>query len=284
MAQIDTPDLDQQLAQATADLATAAANRRLAETTERRWIGLLAEDAVSRQDADVKAGDLAAKTALEASARANLDRLRALESFKRITAPFDGVVTTRSVQIGDLINVGGPASTPLFSVADEHRLRIYVRVPESDAAAITPGMSATFTVPQYAGRSFTATLATTADAIATQSGTLLAQLQIDNRDGALKPGGYAQVHFTLPARGGAIQAPANALMFRDSGMAVAVVGADGKVAMRPVTIGRDLGPTVEIASGITSDDQVILNPPDSLRPGDRVRIAPTGGANGDAGR
>jgi RND family efflux transporter MFP subunit len=221
---------------------------------------------------------------LEASARANLDRLRALESFKRITAPFDGVVTTRSVQIGDLINVGGPASAPLFSVADEHRLRIYVRVPESDAAAIKPGMSATFTVPQYSGRSFTATLATTADAIATQSGTLLVQLQIDNADGALKPGGYAQVHFTLPARGGAIQAPANALMFRDSGMSVAVVGADGKVAMRPVTIGQDLGPTVEIASGITSDDQVILNPPDSLRPGDRVRIAPTVGAGGDAGR
>ncbi len=228
---------------------------------------------MSHQDADVKNGDLAAKTTLVASAQANVQRLQALESFKRITAPFDGVVTTRSTDIGALINVGGPTDTPLFSVADEHRLRIYVRVPQSYSAAIKPGMTATFTVPQYPGRSFTANLATTADAIAPQSGTLLVQLQIDNSDDALKPGGYAQVRFSLPAQSGAIQAPANALMFRDSGMAVAVVGPASKVAIRPVTLGRDLGAKVEIASGLTAADRVIVNPPDSLRDGDTVRIA-----------
>ncbi len=273
LAEIDTPDLDQQLAQAKADLATAVANQHLADTTARRWAGLLAQDAVSHQDADVKNGDLAAKTTLVASAQANVQRLQALESFKRITAPFDGVVTTRSTDIGALINVGGPTDTPLFSVADEHRLRIYVRVPQSYSAAIKPGMTATFTVPQYPGRSFTANLATTADAIAPQSGTLLVQLQIDNSDDALKPGGYAQVRFSLPAQSGAIQAPANALMFRDSGMAVAVVGPASKVAIRPVTLGRDLGAKVEIASGLTAADRVIVNPPDSLRDGDTVRIA-----------
>ncbi|HEY2658112.1 MAG TPA: efflux RND transporter periplasmic adaptor subunit [Caulobacteraceae bacterium] len=273
LAEIDTPDLDQQLAQARADLGTAVANHHLAETTAQRWAGLLAQDAVSHQDADAKDGDLAAKTALVASAQANVQRLQALESFKRITAPFGGVVTARSTDVGALINVGGPADIPLFSVADEHRLRIYVRVPQSYSADIRPGMTASFTVPQYPGRTFTANLATTADAIAPQSGTLLVQLQIDNADSALKPGGYAQVRFQLPADGGALQAPANALMFRDSGMAVAVVGPDGRVVIKPIAVGRDLGSTVEIAAGLSRGDRVIVNPPDSLRPGDQVKIA-----------
>ncbi|MDR3507651.1 MAG: efflux RND transporter periplasmic adaptor subunit [Caulobacteraceae bacterium] len=285
LAEIDTPDLDQQLAQAKADLATAEANRHLAETTAHRWAGLLAQDAVSHQDADVKDGDLAAKTALVASARANVQRLEALESFKRITAPFDGVVTTRSTDIGALINVGGASDTPLFSVADEHRLRIYVRVPQSYSADIKPGMTASFTVPQYPGRTFTAALATTADAIAPQSGTLLIQLQIDNADGVLKPGGYAQVRFSLPARSGALQAPASALIFRDSGLSVATVEPDGRVAIKPVTIGRDLGATVEIGSGLSVGDRVITNPPDSLRAGDKVKIADAGaGASAHAVR
>jgi RND family efflux transporter MFP subunit len=273
LAEIDTPDLDQQLAQAKADLATAVANQHLAQTTAQRWAGLLAQDAVSQQDADNKNGDLAAKTTLVASARANVDRLEALESFKRIVAPFDGVVTTRSTDIGALISVGGGADTPLFTVADERRLRIYVRVPQSYSADIRPGMTATLTVPEYPGRTFAANLATSADAITPQSGTLLVQLQIDNADRALKPGAYAQVRFALPANSGGVQAPASALMFRDSGMAVAVVGPDGRALIKPVTIGRDLGVTVEISSGLTAGDRVIDNPPDSLRPGDRVRVA-----------
>jgi RND family efflux transporter MFP subunit len=273
LAEIDTPDLDQQLAQAKADLATAVANQHLAQTTASRWAGLLAQDAVSRQDADDKNGDLAAKTTLVASARANVDRLRALESFKRITAPFDGVVTTRSTDIGALISVGGATDTPLFTVADERRLRIYVRVPQSYVADIKPGMTASFTVPEYPGRSFTANLATTADAITPQTGALLVQFQIDNTDHVLKSGDYAQVHLNLSARNAALQAPASALMFRDSGMVVAVVGPDGRVAIRPITIGRDLGTAVEIASGLTGADRVIDNPPDSLRAGDQVKIA-----------
>jgi len=283
LAEIDTPDLDQQLAQAKADLGTAVANQHLSQTTADRWAGLLAQDAVSQQDDDTKKGDLAAKSALVAAARANVSRLEALESFKRITAPFDGVVTTRSTDIGALINVGGPTDTPLFTVADERKLRIYVHVPQSYSADIKPGMSANFTVPEYPGRTFTANLATTADAITPQNGTLLIQLQIDNAAHVLKSGDYAQVHFDLPAASGAIQIPASALMFRDSGMSVAVVEPGGRVAIKTVTIGRDMGSIVDIAAGLTPTDRVIDNPPDSLRPGDQVRVASAGPSGGGAG-
>ncbi|HEX4184152.1 MAG TPA: efflux RND transporter periplasmic adaptor subunit [Caulobacteraceae bacterium] len=273
LAEIDTPDLDQQLAQGKADLATAVANQNLSAITAKRWAGLLAQDAVSKQDADNKNGDLEAKTALVAAAQANLQRLEALESFKRITAPFDGVVTTRSTDVGALIAVGGVTDTPLFSVSDEKRLRIYVQVPQSYIGEIRPGMTATFSVPEYPGRSFTAQLAASADAVTPTTGTQTIQLQIDNSDGALKPGDYAQVHFSLPNDSGAIRAPASALMFRDSGMAVAVLGPNGRVVIKPITIGRDLGTAVEVASGLSPSDRIIDNPPDSLRPGDVVRIA-----------
>ena len=282
LGEIDTPDLDQQLAMAKADLGTALANEHLSRTTAVRWAGLLAQDAVSQQDADTKNGDLAAKVALTAASRANVARLEALEAFKRIVAPFNGVVTTRSTDIGDLIAAGAPSSTPLFTVADESRLRIYVQVPQNYSADIKPGMTASFTVPEYPGRSFVASLSANANAIVPQSGTLLAQLQIDNTDRALKPGAYAQVRFNLPADAGAIQIPSTALMFRDAGMSVAVVGPTGRVAIRPIAIGRDLGATVVIASGLTTADRVIDNPPDSLEAGDRVRIA-TAGAPGGSG-
>jgi len=288
LAEIDTPDLDQQLAQAKADLGTAVANEHLSQTTATRWAGLLAQDAVSHQDADNKNGDLEAKTALVASAQANVHRLEVLESFKHITAPFAGTVTTRSTDIGALISVGGVTDTPLFTVSDENRLRIYVQVPQSYSADIKPGMTATFTVPEYPRRTFTAQLAATADAVTPQTGAQTIQLQIDNTDRALKPGDYAQVHFTLPADHGAIRAPASALMFRDTGMSVAVVGADGRVVIKPVTIGRDLGSTVEVGSGLSPTDRIIDNPPDSLRPGDAVQIAandaPAGGAQTHATR
>jgi RND family efflux transporter MFP subunit len=272
LAEIDTPDLDQQLAQSKAALQTSIANQHLSDTTARRWAGLLSQDAVSQQDADMKNGDLAAKTAMMAQSQANVAQLQALESFKRITAPFDGVLTTRSTDIGDLINVGGPSTAPLFTVADVSKLRIYVQVPQSYSAGIQPGMTADFTVPEYPGRTFTAKLAASADAITPQSGTLLIQLQIDNTDRALKPGDYAQVRFNLPPNG-AIQVPATALMFRDNGMSVALVGAGGRVTMKPVTVVQDLGTTVEVAGALTSADRVIDSPPDSLRPGDQVRIA-----------
>jgi RND family efflux transporter MFP subunit len=273
LAEIDTPDLDQQLAQAKADLGTAVANEHLSKTTAVRWNGLLAQDAVSQQAADMKNGDLEAKVAMTAASRANVARLEALESFKRVTAPFAGVVTTRSTDIGDLITAGVPTSTPLFTVADESRLRIYVRVPQNYSADIKPGMTATFSVPEHPGRTFVATLAASAEAITPLSGTLLVQLQIDNSDRALKPGAYARVRFSLPPQSGAIQVPATALMFRDAGMSVAVIGSNGRVAMKTIIVGRDLGQTVQVASGLTPADRVIDNPPDSLRAGDRVRIA-----------
>jgi membrane fusion protein, multidrug efflux system len=273
LAEIDTPDLDQQYAQAKANLNTAVANEHLSSITATRWAGLLTQDAVSQQSADNMNGDLAAKTAITAAMRANVAQLEAMEGFKRLAAPFDGVVTTRQTDIGNLITVGTPASVPLFTVADESRLRVYVQVPQNYSGDIKPGLTASFTVPEHPGRFFVAKLAASADAITPQSGTLLIQLQIDNTDRALKPGDYAQVHFSLPPQSGAIQVPATALMFRDAGMSVAVIGSNGRVAMKTITIARDLGPTVEIASGLTTADRVINNPPDSLRAGDQVRIA-----------
>jgi RND family efflux transporter MFP subunit len=273
LATIDVPDQDQQLAQAKADLATAVANEKLSAITAKRWNALLKENAVAPQDVDEKNGDLAAKIAATASAKANVDRLQDLETFKSITAPFDGVVTSRSTDIGALIVVGAPGQTPLFTVADESKLRIYVRVPQNYAWEIKPGMTGSFNVPGRPGETFTAAIAATADAVDVTTGTLLVQLQIDNSDHRLKPGDYAQVHFTLPAAVHAIQVPASALMFRDSGMAVATVGANGRVVIKSITIARDFGTSVQVASGLTAADQVIDNPPDSLRQGDAVRVA-----------
>ena len=272
LADIDTPELDQQLAQAQANLATAAANRRLAQTTATRWTSLLADDAVSRQEAEEKSGDLDAKTSLVKAAQADVQRLRALEAFKRITAPFDGMVTGRTTDIGALIAAGAPNDPGLFTVADVHRLRIYVKVPQSYSADVHPGAAVTLTVPEHPGQTFTATLVSTNGAVSDQSGTMLAELQIDNASGALKPGDYAQVHFSLPPTAGAIRLPASALMFRRQGMAVATVGPNGRVLMKPVTIASDLGASVEIASGLSPSDRVIDNPPDSLADGEVIRI------------
>lgn len=273
LASIDTPDLDQQLGQAKADLATAVANQKLAQTTAVRWNSLLSQDAVSRQETEEKNGDLDAKIALVNAAKANLGRLEALESFKRITAPFDGVVTARTTDIGQLINVGNPNDPGLFTVADVHRLRVYVDVPQAYAAQIHPGQIVSLQAPEYPGRTFQATLVSTSGAIGAQSGALLAQAQIENPDGALKPGDYVQATFALPAVGGSLRLPANALMFRQSGMAAAVVGPNGRVTMKPVTIARDLGTSVEIAAGLSPTDAVIANPPDSLVNGEQVRVA-----------
>jgi RND family efflux transporter MFP subunit len=275
LADIDTPDLDQQLAQAQADLVTAQANEQLSEITAKRWNSLLTRNAVSRQETDEKNGDLAAKRSLVNAAQANVERLKALESFKHMIAPFDGVVTSRSTDIGALISVGGVTDVPLFTVSDERKLRIYVHVPQSDSAQIRPGMMASFTVPEHPGQVFHAPLTTTSDAVNTQSGTLLLQLQIDNSDHALKPGDYAQIHFALPAQAGVIQVPATALTFRNSGMAVAVVGPHDHAVIKPVQVGRDFGPTVEVNSGLSLTDRVIDNPPDSLETGDLVRVTGT---------
>lgn len=282
LADIDTPDLDQQLAAAKADLATAHANQALAAVTAARWTSLLGRDAVSRQEADEKIGDLAAKTAATDAARARVDQLEALESFKHIVAPFAGVVTARNTDIGALIAAGQPNDPGLFSVADVRRLRIYVRAPQTYAAEFAPGQVADLTVPEYPGRTFQAMVASASDAISDQSGTLLVELHADNAAGLLKPGDYAEVRFTLPARTGGVAVPASALMFRQKGEAVAVVTADNHVAIKYVTIALDLGSSVQIANGLAPSDRVIDNPPDSIANNDLVRIASSPVANGQS--
>ena len=272
LAELETPDLDGQLAQGKADLNTAIANQKLSAVTAKRWDSLLAQGAVARQDADAKDSDLAAKSAMVASARANLARLEAMESFKRLVAPFDGIVTSRAVDVGALVLVGTPGATPLFTVADQKKLRIYVRVPQTDASAVQPGMTATFTVPELPGRNFTAALGASANAVASASGTQLLQFQADNSQGLIRPGDYAEMHFAIPSAKGSVHVPATALMFRDEGPVVATVGPGDRVRLKVITIRRDLGSAVEVGAGLSLDDRVIDNPPDALHEGDLVHV------------
>jgi multidrug efflux system membrane fusion protein len=274
LADIDTPDLDQQLAQAKAALATATAKQGVAKTSADRWGRLLAKNAVSQQETDEKTGDFVERSADVQAAQADVDRLQALESFKRIVAPLDGVVTARNAHVGALVAAGTPNDPGLFTVADVHRLRIYVHVPQAYSAALTPGMEASVTVPEFPGRVFNAKLASTSEAVGAQSGALTAELQIDNPDQALKPGDYAQATFKLaPSAQGTLRLPASALMFRQKGMAVGVVDAQGRAHLRFVTIRHDLGSSVEIATGLNPGERVINNPPDSLEDGETVRVA-----------
>lgn len=280
LADIDTPDLDEQIAQAKADFANALAAQSLSKTTADRWEGLLKLDAVSKQEADEKSGDLAVKTAQVQAAKANLERLDALKSFARITAPFDGIVTSRTVDVGDLVNAGAQNSAaPLFTVSDVHQMRVYVSVPQSYSADIQPGVTATLKLPEYPGKVFAASLDSTSNSISQASGTLLVELLADNSSGELKPGEYAQVALTTPGTG-VLRVPASALMFRSEGLQVATVSSDNHVVMKPVKIARDFGIEVEIAGGLTPEDNVIDNPPDSIRTGDAVHVANISAARG----
>jgi RND family efflux transporter MFP subunit len=279
LATIDTPELDEQLVQARADLASAKAYMQLADTTAKRWSALLKQDAVSRQESEEKAGDLQVKTALVNAAEANLNRLLALKAFARIVAPFDGVVTARKTDIGALVNAGAGAnpSSELFDVAEVDRLRLYVRVPQADSARIKPGMTAALTVPEYPGKTFTATLLSTSNAVSDASGTLLVELEVPNPKGELQAGDYAQTTFNLPNAGqqgsGLLTLPSSALLFLKTGLEAAVVGPDDRVHLHHVTVGRDMGSTMQIAGGLTPSDRVIDNPPDSITDGEQVKIA-----------
>ena len=275
LAILDAPEVDQQVAAAQADLQTARANQSLAASTATRWRDLLAKDAVSKQETDEKIGDLAAKSAIANAASANVRRLGALQGFTRLTAPFSGVVTSRSTQIGALVTAGTAASTPLFTVADVNRMRIYVRVPQAYSGQTRQGMHATLTVPEYPGRDFDVMLTRSANAVDPQSGTVLIELQAPNADRALKAGAYAQVKF--PVASGAtseVRLPSSALIIGAKGTQVAVVGPNGKALLKTITIGRDDGDSVAISAGLTATDRVIDSPPDSLQTGDPVRIAP----------
>jgi membrane fusion protein, multidrug efflux system len=270
---IDTPDLDQQLQQARADLQNSVANEKLAATTAKRWTEMLKQDSVSQQDADEKTSDLIAKQATVEANEANVRRLEALESFKRLTAPFDGIVTARKTDVGALIDAGSGSGQELFTVSDASQLRVYVSVPQSDAASIKPGMHATLSVPERAGMKFDAKLVDTDQSISPASGTMLVQLAVDNKQGLLFPGEYTEVHLAMPGDSHALFVPASALIFRAHGMQVAVADGHQHVQLRDVTIGTDLGTRVEITAGLHAGERVIDNPPDSLSAGDLVRVA-----------
>jgi len=273
LGEIDTPDLDQQLQQARADLQNSIANQKLAAVTAQRWTRMLGQGSVSQQDTDEKTSDLTAKQAIVDANQANVRRLEALESFKKLVAPFDGIVTARNTDVGQLINVGSGSNQELFTVSDAHKLRVYVSAPQVDAAAIQSGLAATITVPERPGLTLKAKMVDTSNAITPSSGTLLVQLTVDNSDGLLFPGEYTEVHLALPGDTNTVTIPASSLIFKQDGLQVAVVGKDDRAQLRAVTISTDLGSTVQISSGLRPDDKVINNPPDSLAQGDLVRLA-----------
>src|SRR5579872_7277911 len=275
LAQIESPEVDQQLRQAEADVATAEANEKIASVTAERWRNLRATDSVSKQEADEKISVAASTEAQVQAARANVQRLRQLAAFEKLLAPFDGVVTARNTDVGQLITAGNNTGPELFRVADMRRLRLYVRVPQTYAAMMHPGLTAELLFPDRPGRTYAAQLDSTSSAIEQASRTLLAQLSVDNQKNELLPGAYVEVHFKMPVMAGepAFKLPANVLLFRGDGMHVATVESDNRVVMKAVTIGRDYGSDVEVVEGLQPGDRVILSPPDSLTAGVTVRVA-----------
>lgn len=278
LGRIDTPELDQQIDAARAALVSAQAHASLARSTAARWNDLLTDTSVSRQEADEKNGDLAVRNAAVQAARADLGRLLAQKSFATPRAPFAGTVTMRSADIGDLVGPGASVQQPMFEVADTRRIRIYVSVPQSYSATMTPGLPATLTVPDYPGRSFTAHVVGNSGAITPQSGTFQVQLVADNPDGALRPGGFAQVSFDVRGQASTVQIPSSTLLFRAQGTQVATVTSDHHIYLQRVALGRDLGPTVEVLSGLAPAQRIVDNPPDSITDGQLVRV--DGGAHG----
>src|SRR5215470_6287339 len=274
LAEIDTPEVDQQLHQARADLATAEANMHLSEITASRYQGLLKSDSVSQQDADNASGDFAAKKAIVQSAQANLRRLEELQSFEKIYVPFAGQITARNTDIGQLINEGsasGPKSE-LFHIAAPGKLRVYVNVPEIYSRAARPGLKADLMLDEFPGRRFEGTLVRTADAIDLSSRTLLVEIEVNNPTGELLTGAYASVHLKLPASVSTFTIPVNTLLFRSEGLRVAAVK-NNKAELIPVTLGRDFGSDVEVLIGLNGDENLIVNPPDSIESGQPVRLA-----------
>jgi membrane fusion protein, multidrug efflux system len=272
LAEIDTPDLDQQYEQAKGELARAQADAALAELTAKRWEAMRATDAVSQQTADEKVGNFKAMKAQVAAATANVARIAAMEGFKKIVAPFDGVVTARKIDVGALVN-STPGNAPdLFDVADVHEMRIYVDVPQAFSAEVRAGMSAQLKLPQFPNQSFAATVATTSDAISQGSRSLLVELRRDNKDGLLQPGAFVEVDFNLPPDPNALRIPASALIFRRLGPEVATVDSNDKVVLKDVVVGRDLGTEVEIKSGLSPNDRLIISPSDSIASGESVSV------------
>jgi RND family efflux transporter MFP subunit len=276
LTDIDTPEVDQQLMQARADLNTAKANARLSEITATRYGELIKTDGVSKQEVDNASGDFEAKKAIVQSSEANVRRLEELESFKHIYAPFSGVITRRNVDTGTLINAGnGGASQQLFFLAQTDPIRVYVGVPETYAPSIHAGLSAYLELTQYPGQKFQGKVVRTAEAIDPGTRTLLTEVDVPNHDGALLPGGYAQAHLQLKVTGLRLVVPVNALLFRSEGLRAVAVDANHRTHLKQLTIGRDYGTTLEVLQGLDANDWIVLNPADSLEDGQEVRVKET---------
>jgi RND family efflux transporter MFP subunit len=273
LVEIDTPEVDQQLSQARADLNTSQANANLSKITAARFQELIKTDGVSKQEVDNAVGDLEAKVATVKSSEANVRRLEELESFKRVYAPFSGVITRRNVDTGTLINAGnGGTSQQLFFLAQTDPIRVYLSVPEQFAPSIRAGIGAYLELTQYPGQRFEGKVVRTSEAIDTGTRTLLTEVDVPNHNSALLPGGYAQVHLQVKVTGARLAVPVNALLFRAEGLRAVVVDSNHRAHLKPLTIGRDYGTTLEVLQGLEANDWMVLNPADSLDDGQEVRV------------
>jgi RND family efflux transporter MFP subunit len=273
MAEIETPELDQQIKQAQSDLDSAVALETLAASTAKRWQKMLASESVSKQETDEKSGDYAARQATRAASAANLERLREIAAFRRIVAPFDGIVTARNTDVGALINAGAGAGQELFRVADMHAARVYIDVPQTDISQIHKGMKAELHLPEQADLRVTAAVSDISQAIRESSRTMQVELMADNANGSLLPGEYVEVHLPIPAAVGLYTVPTTALLFRQQGLQLATLGPQNHVVLKAIQLAHEDGGTVTVSAGLNPDDQVIDSPPDSLSDGESVRVA-----------
>lgn len=274
LAEIESPEVDQQLQQAKEDLSTAEANLKLAEITAERYGALLKQDSIAKQDVDTAVQNAAARASGVKSAQANVRRVEQMVAFEKVYAPFDGVVTARNTDVGQLISSGSSstANRELFHVAAINKLRVFVNVPQTYSHVTTPGLKAELTLPELPGRRFPGTLVRTADAMDQNTRTLLVEVDVMNSTGLLLPGAFAEVHFKMKNRSSALVIPTASLLFRSEGVRVPIVNADNHASLVQVTLGRDFGSTVEVLSGLSADTVVIADPPDSLVNGEEVRI------------
>jgi RND family efflux transporter MFP subunit len=276
LAEIETPEIDQQLRQARAELATAQASYKLAKSTAERWRDLRKTDSVAQQETDEKLGDLESKDASMEAAAANVKRLEETQAFQKIYAPFEGVITARNIDSGDLIDAGGSGpGKELFHLVAVRQMRVYVQVPQMNARSTAPGTAAELDVPEMPGRRFAGRVVRTSDSMDPASRTLKVEVDVANPQGALMPGEFVEVHFKLPAPVNSLTLPVNALLFRAEGMSAAAVR-DGRVVLLPVAIGRDYGDSLEVTAGIRPDERIVVNPPDSLANGQKVQVVQAG--------
>jgi RND family efflux transporter MFP subunit len=281
LAEIDTPDLDQELTQARAALSVAKANAKLAQISAERWQSLAGTDAVAKQDVDQRTFTLNANIAQVKAAQANVDRLIAEESFKHLVAPFDGIVTARDTDIGALINVGATGGAELFVVSETSKLRVYVNVPQNYVPSVPPGTQATIRVPEHPDKTYSGTVQASAQAVNASTGTTLMQLIVDNSAGEMMPGDYASIQLQIGDASQVLRVPSSALIFDAQGLSIATVDGNNRVLVKPVSIARDLGATVELSAGLAPSDRVIENPPDGIATGTAVRLnSPDGIGNG----